>query len=254
MKAASQDRPGFWNRSHHLDRMTFRDLVIAYFQHYTIQTYLLLAAIGAGAAVWRPAPLLQMAASVVIAILVYPLVWYALHRWVLHSQWMYKLPLTAKTWKRIHYDHHQDPNHLEVLFGALYTTLPTIAVATVPVGYAIGGFGGASIAFATGLLTTCVYEFFHCIQHLAYKPKNKWVAKIKKLHLAHHFHDENGNYGITNYVWDRLFGTYYTSMKQKRSETVFNLGYTPEVAKKYPWVAELSGGVATGHPRRRATD
>ena len=254
MKAASQSRPGFWNRSHHLDRMTFRELVIAYFQHYTIQTYLLLAVIAAGAAVWRPAPLLQMAAAVVIAILVYPLVWYALHRWVLHSQWMYKLPLTAKTWKRIHYDHHQDPNHLEVLFGALYTTLPTIAVATVPVGYAIGGFGGASIAFATGLLTTCVYEFFHCIQHLAYKPKNKWVARIKKRHLAHHFHDENGNYGITNYLWDRLFGTYYEDMKQKKSPTVFNLGYTPEVAKKYPWVAELSGGVATSHPRRRATD
>lgn len=254
MKAASQGRPGFWNRSHHLDRMTFRELVIAYFQHYTIQTYLLLAVIATGAAVWRPAALLQMAAAVVVAILVYPLVWYALHRWVLHSQWMYKLPLTSKTWKRIHYDHHQDPNHLEVLFGALYTTLPTIAVATVPVGYAIGGFGGASIAFATGLLTTCVYEFFHCIQHLAYKPKNKWVARIKKLHLAHHFHDENGNYGITNYLWDRLFGTYYESMKQKKSETVFNLGYTPEVAKKYPWVAELSGGVAAGHPRRRTTD
>src|SRR3990167_1071855 len=96
VKAASQSRPGFWNRSHHLDRMTFRELVIAYFQHYTIQTYLLLAVIAAGAAVWRPAPLLQMAAAVVIAILVYPLVWYALHRWVLHSQWMYKLPLTAK--------------------------------------------------------------------------------------------------------------------------------------------------------------
>lgn len=254
MEPASKDQPGFWNRSHHLDRMTFRELVVAYFQHYTIQTYLLLALIAAGVVIWHPAPLAQLAASVIVAILIYPLVWYSLHRWVLHSQWMYKTPLTAGVWKRIHYDHHQDPNHLEVLFGALYTTLPTITVATAPVGYLIGGLGGAAIAFATGLLTTCTYEFFHCIQHLAYKPKNKWVARIKKLHLAHHFHDENGNYGITNYLWDRLFGTYYETMKQKKSPTVFNLGYTPEVAKKYPWVSELSGGGATGHPRRRATD
>jgi hypothetical protein len=51
---------------------------------------------------------------------------------------MWKSRLLASTWKRIHYDHHQDPNHLEVLFGALHTTLPTIAVATLPIGWAIG--------------------------------------------------------------------------------------------------------------------
>ena len=36
------------------------------------------------------------------------------------------------------------------------------------------------------------------------------------------------------------------------SPTVFNLGYTEEVARDYPWVKELSGGIASGHPRRRA--
>ena len=33
--------------------------------------------------------------------------------------------------------------------------------------------------------------------------------------------------------------------------TVFNLGYTEEVAVHYPWVKEQSGGIASGHPRRR---
>jgi hypothetical protein len=37
-----------------------------------------------------------------------------------------------------------------------------------------------------------------------------------------------------------------------KSATVFNPGYTEEVAQVYPWVAELSGGVATGHPRQRS--
>ena len=68
------------------------------------------------------------------ASLVYPLVWYLLHRCVLHSRWMFKVAPLSPTWKRIHYDHHQDPNHLEVLFGALHTTLPTIALATFPLG------------------------------------------------------------------------------------------------------------------------
>lgn len=262
MKRAHALRPSFWRREHHLDRMSFRELVIAYFQYPAIIAYLALSAAAIFAFALRPAPLVPTLIAVAVASLIYPLVWYILHRWVLHSRWMFKVPVLASTWKRIHYDHHQDPNHLEVLFGALHTTLPTIAIATAPLGYAIGSFwgpdaafGAACAAFATGLLTTCFYEFVHCIQHLAYKPKSKLLAEMKKRHMAHHFHDENGNYGITTFFWDKLFGTYYDrSERPKKSETVFNLGYTPEIAERYPHVARLSGGVATGHPRQRARD
>src|ERR1051326_5528260 len=174
-------RPSFWRREHHLDKISFRELVVAYFQYPAIIAYLALSVVSIGAWFWRPAPLMPTLLAVVAASLVYPFVWYLLHRWVLHSRWMWKSRLLAPTWKRIHYDHHQDPNHLEVLFGALHTTLPTIAVATLPIGYAIGlpwvteatpnaAWGAAAAAFATGLVTTCFYEFVHCIQHLAYKP------------------------------------------------------------------------------------
>lgn len=257
MKTSQTLRPSFWRREHHLDKMTFKELVAAYFQYPAIIAYLLLSAVAIGVFVAYPAPVAPTLIAIGVATLIYPLVWYVLHRWVLHSNWMFKVPALASTWKRIHYDHHQDPNHLEVLFGALHTTLPTIALATLPIGAGIGSFwdapvGGAAIAFATGLLTTCFYEFVHCMQHLAYKPKNKLVADMKKRHMAHHFHDENGNYGITSFFWDKLFRTYYDRAERpKKSETVFNLGYTPEAAEKWPHVATLSGGVATGHPRQR---
>lgn len=241
-----------WNRSHYLDRMTLKDLWIAYFQHPAIIAYLGLAVISAGVWFAFPAGAARTLAAVGAIVIAYPLVWYALHRWVLHSKWMFKIPALASTWKRIHYDHHQDPNHLEVLFGALHTTLPTLVLVTMPLGYAIGDVGGAAAAFATGLLTTCLYEFIHCIQHLAYKPKWAFVAEMKKRHMAHHFHDETGNFGITNYFWDRLLGTFYDrSQRPAKSPNVFNLGYTPDVADRYPWVAKLSGGVETAHPRKR---
>ncbi len=241
-----------WKRSHYLDRMTLKELWVAYFQYPAILAYILLAAVSAGVWAAYPAGGVETLLSAALVVLAYPLVWYGLHRWVLHSRWMFKFPYFASTWKRIHYDHHQDPNHLEVLFGALHTTLPTIAIVTLPIGYAIGGIGGAAAAFGAGLVTTCVYEFVHCIQHLAYKPKLKLIAEMKKRHMAHHFHDERGNYGITNYFWDRVFGTFYDRPdRPQKSATVFNLGYTPEVARRYPWVARLSGGVATGHPRKR---
>jgi sterol desaturase/sphingolipid hydroxylase (fatty acid hydroxylase superfamily) len=249
--------------------MSFRELVVAYFQYPAIIAYLALSAAAIAAFAWRPAPLAPTLAAIAAASLVYPLVWYVLHRWVLHSKWMWKRKWLAPTWKRIHYDHHQDPNHLEVLFGALHTTLPTIALGVIPLGWGIGAgwasltgttgpaaadaaFGAAAIAFATGLVTTCFYEFVHCIQHLAYKPRSRLLAEMKKRHMAHHFHDENGNYGITTFLWDKLFGTYYDRPERPaKSPTVFNLGYTEEVAREFPWVKELSGGVATGHPRER---
>ncbi|HJQ16899.1 MAG TPA: sterol desaturase family protein [Allosphingosinicella sp.] len=252
VKTATSVRSGFWSRSHHLDKMTLKELVVAYAQYPGIIVYVVLALIAIALYVAFPAPLLPTLVAVLAAALIYPLVWYLLHRWVLHSRWMFKVSPLAATWKRIHYDHHQDPNHLEVLFGALHTTLPTVAIATAPMGYLIGGMGGAFAAIATGLLTTCLYEFCHCIQHLAYKPKSKWLAEIKRRHMAHHFHDETGNFGITNFLWDRLFGTFYERTERPRkSPTVFNLGYTPEMARRWPRVATLSGGVATGHPRQR---
>jgi sterol desaturase/sphingolipid hydroxylase (fatty acid hydroxylase superfamily) len=255
VKAAFWNRVGIWNRTHHLDKMTLRELVVAYFQYYAIQAYLLLAAVSIYVAVAYPTAPLRAVIAGAFAVAAYPLAWYLLHRYVLHGQWMFKSPLTAKVWKRIHYDHHQDPNHLEILFGALYTTLPTIALVTIPFGYVVGGVGGGAVAFAAGLLMTCFYEFTHCVQHLSYKPKAKWLADMKARHMAHHFHDESGNFGITNFAWDKLFGTFYERPERpEKSPTVFNLGYTPEVAKIYPWVARQSGGVVTGHPRRRGED
>jgi sterol desaturase/sphingolipid hydroxylase (fatty acid hydroxylase superfamily) len=255
MTAARAGERAFWARSHHLDRMTLRDLVFAYFQHHAILAYLLLVAASLGVFAWQPAAPLPTLAAVALVVIAYPLVWYVLHRWVLHCHWMFKVPWLAGTWKRIHYDHHRDPNHLEVLFGALHTTLPTILLVSALPGYAIGGVGAAAAGFATGLLCTCFYEFFHCIQHLAYKPRAKWLADMKVRHMEHHFHDENGNFGITNFAWDRLFGTLYSRKERPaKSPTVFNLGYTERVAHAYPfpWVARRSGGIVpSGHPRKR---
>ncbi len=243
-----------WKRRHQLDRMTLASLTRAFFQYPAVWAYLVLAVGSIAISLSFPSSLIANLCAVAIAGLIYPLVWYALHRWVLHSRWMFKSPLTARVWKRIHYDHHMDPHHLEVLFGALYTTLPVIALATFPVGWLIGGLGAATAAFAAGLLITCAYEFVHCVEHLPYKPRNRFLARMKALHLAHHFHDEAGNYGITNFGWDRLFGTYYERKdRPHKSPTVFNLGYDDEAASRYPWVGRHSPEFQTApeNTRRR---
>lgn len=231
-------------QSHYLNKMTIKDLNRAYFMHYTVQTYILMtvaSVIGAWYLVsdWKLGLL-----SFMVNLALFPVWWYITHRFIMHNTFLWKTKWTASFWKRIHYDHHQDPHHLEVLFGALYTTLPSVALTTIPFGFAIDGWGGALVAYATGLVMTCVYEYIHCIQHLNFKPKNRLLMEMKQHHMMHHFHDEDGNFGITNFTIDKLLGTFYERKERKtRSTTVNNLGYTEEEAVKYPWVAELSGGV-----------
>lgn len=246
-------RFGFWaDHRYNLSRMTMRDLVAAYVSHYAVAAYFLLAGISIGLTITWMTALLPTLAAAAVAVVAYPVVWYALHRWVLHSRLLYRWKATAKMWKRIHFDHHQDPHNLGVLFGALYTTLPTLALVAGPLGYLIGGMAGAASALAAALLTTCFYEFCHSAQHLNYRPKSKMMQEMKRLHLLHHFHSEQGNHGITNFVTDRLLGTYYGKARDlPKSATVFNLGYDEREAEKYPWVAELSGSIRTGGDGRR---
>jgi len=224
-----------------LDRLTLPGLVQAYFTYPAIQVYLLLASLSGAVAIHLFESWLPIVVSAALALLVYPLVWYLLHRFVLHGRWLYKSRRTAALWKRIHFDHHQNPNDLGVLFGGLHTTLPTIAIVTIALGWLVGGPAGAATAFATGLLTTCFYEYCHCIQHLNYKPRLRFLQRIKRLHLAHHFHNEQGNFGITSFLWDRVLATYYDKPGYvPRSDTVRNLGYAGTETDRYPWVAKLT--------------
>ncbi|MBX7146458.1 MAG: sterol desaturase family protein [Alphaproteobacteria bacterium] len=224
--------------------MTFKELVYAFFTYPTILLYLVLSIVFFVLLLAENTlSFYDIFLPIVATIVIYPFAWYVIHRFVLHSR-LYKIKYAAATWKRIHFDHHQDPHNLKVLFGAPYTTLPTIFLITGSAGWALGGMVGAYSGIMTGLIITCFYEFCHCIQHLNYQPKWSFLQRIKKLHLAHHFHNEQGNYGITNYLWDRLFNTFYAKSKYvEKSPTVFNIGYTNEEALKYPWVLELSHGV-----------
>ncbi|MBE7728236.1 sterol desaturase family protein [Komagataeibacter sp. FXV3] len=236
-------------RSFDLGKMNLSQLWIAYLTYPTILLYFALALVSYALMVYNFTSLAPVAISIASVILVYPLVWYCIHRFILHGRFLYRMKWSATLWKRIHFDHHQDPHLLDVLFGSPLNTIPTIAIVTIPIGYAIGNIAGAAAAFGAGLTITCIYEFFHCIQHLNYKPRMGWIQRMKQRHVLHHFHNENGNYGITSFVADRLFRSYYVDARGcPRSPTVFNLGYDVNEAKQYPWVMEETGSPPRDRP------
>ncbi len=43
------------------------------------------------------------------------------------------------------------------------------------------GWRRNAIAFAAGLLSTCFYEFCHCVQHLNTAPKTAFMKRLKQL-------------------------------------------------------------------------
>lgn len=235
----------WYQQKYHLDRMNLRELLWAYLSYPGIQIYFLLL-VGSCVLALLLSPSFsgspwQLGASILGTLLAYPFVEYGVHRFLLHGRFLYRSPWTAALWKRIHYDHHQDPNDLRVLFGALSTTLPTIAIATLPIGLAIAGWPGVPLSFATGLGCFMVYELCHCMQHLRVTPKNTFLRRIKRHHLLHHFHNEQGNFGITSRICDRIFGTLYRRPEDvPLSATVSNLGYADQERLQYPWVAQLS--------------
>jgi sterol desaturase/sphingolipid hydroxylase (fatty acid hydroxylase superfamily) len=236
----------YWYREKYfLDRMVFRDLMWAYVSYPSIQMYGMLLVSSTVLALviypYFPVSPFRLIGSIIGTLLVYPFVEYALHRFILHGRYLYRSSWTAALWKRIHYDHHQDPNDLHVLFGSASTTLPAIVVATFPIGMSIAGWAGVPLSFATGLGCFMVYELCHCMAHLRVNPKGKFLGRIKRHHLLHHFHNEQGNFGITSLICDRLFGSLYSSgEKVPVSQTVSNLGYQDEERLHYPWVAQLS--------------
>ena len=230
-------------RTNDLGQMSLNQLIVAYATYPTVILYVLLAIAGVAGAVrlgalqtpWRT--LAAMAAIVAI----YPFYEYVLHRFLLHNRVLYKSPLTAAVWKRIHYDHHQDPNRLDVLFGSPSNTLLAIYAPSLPLGYVIGGWSGALACSAVALAIFAFYEFCHCVQHLNFVPKSAWLRRIKKHHMAHHFHNETGNFGITTIFVDRLVGTRYQDREERpRSPHVYDLGYDAAEARRFPWVAAKS--------------
>ena len=234
------------SQQHLLNRMGIKELNAAYFTYPGVQIYLACFIGALGATFYYGGAPLPLLGALAVPLIGHPVVWYITHRWILHSHILMKFKATAKLWKRTHYDHHQRPNELSVLFGGLHTTLPPIVLIYGPIGFVIAGPGGAALAIASGVFMTIFYEYLHCIQHLGFMPKpdkplGRYLQYVKRAHLLHHFHDEKGNYSITTFWFDALVGSYYkTAADRPRSATARNIGYTDEKAEKYPWVREAT--------------
>ena len=65
--------------------------------------------------------------------------------------------------------------------------------------YAWGSHAGLVVGYM-------FYDLTHYYLH-HFTPKTEYGRRLKKNHMLHHFKDHSRRFGVSNMVWDRVFGT-----------------------------------------------
>ncbi len=158
----------------------------------------------------------------ILGMATYALSEYVIHRFLFHMKTPTN-PFLLKTIKRLHFDHHVDPNNLKLLFLPLWFSLPGFSIFAL-IFYIITSSFQLTIAYLAGIIVYFMYyEWKHYIAHKPIQPRTEMGRKIKKAHLWHHFKNENYWFGVTHTSVDKTFGTYKDQQSVAKSETAKNL-------------------------------
>jgi sterol desaturase/sphingolipid hydroxylase (fatty acid hydroxylase superfamily) len=113
-----------------------------------------------------------------------------------------------------HIMHHSKGNYFAPLYKKIIaaiivvSTLSVILNMVIDFSYAVlfaSGLGGMYLAYEA------THFMFHKIAPLTY-----WGRILRKHHFYHHYKNPNKNFGVTNRLWDRVFGTFNQAEIQLR--------------------------------------
>jgi 4-hydroxysphinganine ceramide fatty acyl 2-hydroxylase len=146
---------------------------------------------------------------------------YGMHRFAFHAPpvpW----PWLRKMQHRLHYDHHVEPNRLDLLFLPVWFLVPNLAIATALVALIFGAEPSLSALFGM-MLAILHYEWVHYVAHIPYQPKTPFGRWLKQYHLRHHFISEKHWFGVSTPTLDTVFGTFRGPDATEKSSTVRKL-------------------------------
>lgn len=158
----------------------------------------------------------------VLGLFVFILSEYFTHRFFFHLK-APKNPLFLKFLKRIHYDHHLYPHDLKLLFLPLWYSIPNFLLLSA-IFYSFLHNQLLTVGFGLGLIAMLLtYEWKHYVAHRPLKPKTRFGRWVKKVHLLHHFKNENYWFGVSNPFVDVIFGTFREEKEVETSKTAKSL-------------------------------
>lgn len=149
-----------------------------------------------------------------MGLFVWTLTEYLLHRFAFH--YPAKGPIGNRIVYIMHGLHHDDPVDPTRL---VMPPLPAVIYAMIlfPVFRFAVGATHAEAFIAFFMIGYLAYDYIHYYVH-HFNPKNKVGKYLKRYHLVHHFADHDAKWGVSNPLWDYVFGT--VKMKQPKDKTV----------------------------------
>lgn len=154
-------------------------------------------AVATTAAIAKAQDVAAIAGAWTAGLAAWTLIEYVLHRVLFHLPRTHPLSVLGA---RQHLDHHDAPSRCPIS-KPLRLTMPAIAIA-IAIAWVLGGL---ALAVCAGLIAGyLVYEVMHVGAHVLHDD-HPWPAQRRR-HLAHHG-DPGRWFGITNPLWDRVFGT-----------------------------------------------
>jgi sterol desaturase/sphingolipid hydroxylase (fatty acid hydroxylase superfamily) len=140
------------------------------------------------------------AAAVLVGAASWTVAEYGLHRFVMHEMQGRGLPSVE------HLRHHADVTYFSPASKKIASAAVTSAIA-FPVATAVAGRRWAG-AFTAGLIAMYFgYEVAHRRTH-THAPRGSYSRWTRRNHMDHHFGASTQNFGVTTFVWDRVFATH----------------------------------------------
>ncbi len=136
-------------------------------------------------------------------LLYWTLLEYWAHRLIFH--WEPRSKLGQRLVWILHGVHHDWPNDKYRLVFPPALSLPLAALHFYGLGLLLGdqmryaAFAGLAFGYLS-------YDMIHYYTH-HFAPKNPVLKYLRAYHMAHHFKHEPTRYGVSNPLWDYVFGT-----------------------------------------------
>ena len=145
---------------------------------------------------WLSGVLALQPVPILLGALLFYLSEYGMHRFAFHAPPL-SWPPARRLQHRLHYDHHVEPNRLDLLFLPIWFLVPNLAFAAGLFALVFGTQAALS-ALLGMMLAILHYEWVHYVAHIPYQPRTRLGRWIKQYHLRHHFVSEKHWFGVSN--------------------------------------------------------
>jgi 4-hydroxysphinganine ceramide fatty acyl 2-hydroxylase len=143
-----------------------------------------------GSNIWLALGLAALVICFVAGVLPFHLLWvaigaltfylseYGFHRFAFHAE-PSRFVFVRKLQHRLHYDHHTEPDRLDLLFLPVWFLIPNLAVTALVFALLFGSSVTGSAMFGV-VLAIFHYEWVHYVAHIPYQPRTalgRWIKQ-----------------------------------------------------------------------------